>query len=87
MDRLDRFNTSRAGQGSGDAYGNHDALDAMCRDLLASGELGTHHGLPVSIVVTTTLQELESAAGKAMTGGGSWLPIPDLIRLAGHAHH
>ena len=69
------------------AQRNHDALAAMCRSTLASGELGSHHGLPVSIVVTTTLQELESAAGIAHTGGGSWLPMPDVIRMASHARH
>ncbi len=69
------------------AQRNHDALNAMCRSVLASGQLGSHHGLPVSIVVTTTLQELESAAGIAGTGGGSWLPMPDVIRMAGHARH
>jgi hypothetical protein len=66
---------------------NHDALNAMCRSVLASGELGSHHGLPVSIVVTTTLQELESAAGLAGTGGGTWLPMADVIRMASHARH
>ena len=59
----------------------------MCRSVLASGELGSHHGLPVSIVVTTTLQELESAAGLAGTGGGSCLPMSDVIRMASHARH
>jgi hypothetical protein len=59
----------------------------MCRNTLASGELGSHHGLPVSIVATTTLQDLESAAGIAGTGGGSWLPMSDLIRMASHARH
>ena len=66
---------------------NHDALLAACRALLASGELGQHNGLPASIIVTTTLQELEAGAGKALTGGGTLLPMSDVIRLAGHAHH
>ncbi|GLE53743.1 hypothetical protein ATCCBAA256_33060 [Mycobacterium montefiorense] len=39
------------------------------------------------IVVTTTLQELEAATGKALTGGGALLPMSDVIRLATHAHH
>src|ERR1700761_9177041 len=37
---------------------NHDALLALARNALASGELGNHNGLPASIIVTTTLQEL-----------------------------
>lgn len=65
---------------------NHDALAAMCTNLLASGELGQHNGLPATIVISTSLTELEAAAGKAHTGGGTWLPIRDLIRLASHAH-
>jgi len=69
------------------AQRNHDALLAMCRSTLACGQLGSHRGLPVSIIVTTTLQELESAAGIADTGGGSWLPMPDVIRMASHARH
>jgi hypothetical protein len=66
---------------------NHDGLNAALRALLASGELGQHNGLPASIVVTTTLNELEAAAGRGLTGGGTILPISDVIRLARHAHH
>src|SRR6202034_291069 len=39
---------------------HHDALLALARAALASGELGQHNGLPASIIVTTTLQELEA---------------------------
>jgi hypothetical protein len=66
---------------------NHDALVAAGRALLASGELGQHNGLPASIIVTTTLQELEKGAGRALTGGGTLLPMSDVIRLGSHAHH
>src|ERR1700742_4765232 len=66
---------------------HHDALLAAARALLASGELGQHNGLPASIIVTTTLQELEQGAGRGLTGGGTLLPMSDVIRLAGHAHH
>jgi hypothetical protein len=69
------------------AQRNHDAFLAALRALFASGELGQHNGLPVSIVVTTTLQELEAATGKALTGGGTLVPMSDVIRWAGHAHH
>ena len=65
----------------------HDALLALGRSALMSGELGQHNGLPVSLVVTTTLQELEAGAGVAVTATGTKLPMPDLIRLAAHAHH
>ena len=69
------------------AQRNHDALNAAGRALLASGELGQHNGLPASIIVTTTLEELEAGAGKALTGGGTLLPMSDVIRLGSHAHH
>jgi hypothetical protein len=66
---------------------NHDALVVAGRGLLASGDLGQHNGLPASIIVTTTLQELEAGAGKALTGGATLLPMSDVIRLGSHAHH
>lgn len=69
------------------AQRSHDGLNAALRAMLASGELGRHNGLPASIVVTTTLTELEAAAGKGLTGGGTILPMSDVIRLARHAHH
>nr|WP_255374704.1 HNH endonuclease signature motif containing protein [Mycobacterium sp. NAZ190054] len=66
---------------------NHDGLKALLRRNLESGALGTHNGLPVTVIVSTTLQELEKGAGVAVTGGGSLLPMPDLIRMAADAHH
>ncbi|MCV7413418.1 hypothetical protein AWC05_03095 [Mycobacterium florentinum] len=65
----------------------HDAMNAALRGLLASGELGKHNGLPASIIVTTSLAELEAAAGRGLTGGGTILPMSDVIRLARHARH
>ncbi|MGH3953451.1 MAG: HNH endonuclease signature motif containing protein [Mycobacterium sp.] len=69
------------------AQRNHDALRASLRSTLASGQLGSHHGLPVTVLVTTTLTEIEDAAGVAITGAGTRLPLRDLIRMAAHAHH
>jgi Domain of unknown function (DUF222) len=65
----------------------HDALVAVGRMALMSGDLGQLNGLPVSIIIRTTLQDLESRAGIGTTGGGSMMPINDVIRLAGHANH
>ena len=59
----------------------------MGRVVLASGELGRHNGLPATLIVTATLQDLQSGAGVAATGGGSLLPMRDVIRLAAQAHH
>ncbi len=66
---------------------NHDAMVTAIRELFASGELGTHNGLPVSIIVTTSLKDLEAGAGRARTGGGTRIPLPTLIGWAATAHH
>ena len=69
------------------AQRNHDALLAMGRSHLASGELGQHHGLPATIIVSTTLEELQNAAGFGVSAGGTLVPMRDVIRLASHAYH
>ena len=71
----------------GAAQRNHDALGAMVRATLMSGELGTHRGLPVTIVATVELEDLHNRTGVAHTGGGSVLPINDVIRMAAHAYN
>ncbi|MBY0290862.1 MAG: 13E12 repeat family protein, partial [Mycobacteriaceae bacterium] len=65
----------------------HDALVVIGRIALMSGDLGSLNGLPVSLIIRTTLQDLESRAGVGTTGGGTMMPIKDVIRLAAHAHH
>ncbi|OBG89982.1 hypothetical protein A5698_22530 [Mycobacterium sp. E136] len=65
---------------------NHDALGAMCRALLAPGQLGDQNGVPATLLITTTLQELESGSGHGVTGGGSLLPMSDVIKQASAAH-
>ncbi len=67
----------------------HDALKLGLRTAIGSGELGVHRGHPVTVVVSTTLAELTNAAdvAPARTGGGSRLPMRDLIRLAANAIH
>lgn len=69
------------------AQRQHDALIAVGRNVLESGDLGQHNGLPTSIIIRTTLQDLESRAGVGITGGGTVMPIRDVIRLGAHAHH
>jgi Domain of unknown function (DUF222) len=58
------------------AQRNHDALKAMGRSVLTSGQLGQHNGLPATIIVSTTLQELESGCGQAVTGPAACCPCP-----------
>jgi hypothetical protein len=69
------------------AQRNHNALKAIGRSVLASGQLGHHNGLPCTIVVSTTLQELESECAQAVTATGSLLPMPTVIKMASHAYH
>jgi len=76
----------------------HDALKLGLEAAISSGRLGVHRGHPVTVIVTTTLAELDRAAAAAAgesvpmppparTGGGSRLPMPDLIRMAAEAIH
>ncbi|WP_418003161.1 DUF222 domain-containing protein [Mycobacterium sp. PDNC021] len=70
------------------AQRQHDAQMWIARLALTSGMLGEHNGLPVTVVATATIADLERGTGLAVTHTGSKLPIPDLIRMAaGGAHH
>lgn len=80
------------------AQRRHDALKLGMKTAIASGKLGVHRGHPVTVIATTTLAELDRAAHAvvdesipmpppARTGGGSRLPMPDLIRMAAKAIH
>ncbi len=71
----------------GHAQRQHDALAALVRGRLGDPALGQHNGLPVTVVVSTDLQQLQTGAGHAVTAAGTLLPIPDLIRMASHAWH
>ncbi len=64
------------------AQRQHDALADLVRGRLGDPKLGQHNGLPVTMIVTTTLQELQAGAGHAVTAGGTLLPITDLLRMA-----
>ncbi|PQM49781.1 HNH nuclease, partial [Mycolicibacter virginiensis] len=76
----------------------HDAFRWAMATAIGSGKLGTHRGHPVTVIVTTTLAELNQAAhaasnptiampAPALTGGGSRLPMRDLIAMAAQAIH
>ncbi|KDF00148.1 maturase [Mycolicibacterium aromaticivorans JS19b1 = JCM 16368] len=64
------------------AQRQHDALAVLVRRQLGDPKLGKHNGLPVTMIVTTTLQDLASGAGHGVTAGGTLLPISDLLRMA-----
>ncbi len=76
----------------------HDSLKLGLEAAIASGKLGVHRGHPVTVIATTTLADLNQAAqavvdpsipmpAPARTGGGSRLPMRDLIRMAAKAIH
>ncbi len=65
----------------------HDALGVLVRSQLGNPELGTHRGLPVTVIATTTVADLHNQTGHAVTAGGTLLPMRDLIRMAAHATH
>lgn len=76
----------------------HDALLWGLRAGLESGNLGTHRGIPVTVIATVTVDQMEQAAramadpavpmpAPARTGGGSSLPMRELIRMAGNGIH
>ncbi|NTY61068.1 HNH endonuclease signature motif containing protein [Mycolicibacterium sphagni] len=69
------------------AQRQHDALKALVRGRLGDPKLGQHNGLPVTVIATATVQDLQNKTGHAVTAGGTLLPIPDLIRMASHAYH
>ncbi|TMS51504.1 HNH endonuclease signature motif containing protein [Mycobacterium sp. DBP42] len=68
------------------AQRQHDALLVVGRIALMT-DLGQLNGLPVSIIVRTTLRDLESRAGIGVSGGGTKIPIKDVIRMGAHASH
>ncbi|KAA0107945.1 HNH endonuclease signature motif containing protein [Mycolicibacterium sp. P1-5] len=68
------------------AQRQHDALKALVRGQLGNPKFGQHNGLPVTVIATATVQDLQSRTGHAVTAGGTLLPIPDLIRMSAHAY-
>lgn len=71
----------------------HDGIKLGLKLGIASGGMGSHRGHPVTVIVRTTLAELNQAAHAVVnpgvpmppptrTGGGSALPMRDLIRMA-----
>ena len=71
----------------------HDGIKLALKAGIASGALGAHRGHPVTVIVRTTLAELNQAAhavtnpavpmpAPARTGGDTALPMRDVIRVA-----
>jgi hypothetical protein len=76
----------------------HDGIKLGLKAGIASGDMGSHRGHPVTVIVRTTLAELNQAAHAvtnpdiampppARTGGDTALPMRDVIRMASDAIH
>jgi hypothetical protein len=95
--RPDATVTQTADERSG-AQRCHDGIKLGLQAGIASGARGTHRGHPVTVIVRTTLAELNQAAhaatnpdipmpSPARTGGHSALPMRDVIRMGADAIH
>ena len=65
----------------------HDALEALVRGQLGDPKLGSHRGLPVTVIISASLQDLQAETGVGITAAGTTVPMSEVIRLAGHAYH
>jgi hypothetical protein len=63
----------------------HDALDEACAKLLKSADQPSVGGIPASVVVTISLEDLFAKAGLAETADGSQLTSDQLLRIADEA--
>jgi len=60
----------------------HDALEDAAKRLLRTGELPSTAGVATTLVITMTLEQLETRAGQATTHHGGSISIPEALRLA-----
>jgi hypothetical protein len=63
----------------------HDALEEACAKLLKSADLPSVGGIPASVIVTITLEDLLAKAGLAETSDGTQLNFDQLCRIADEA--
>jgi hypothetical protein len=64
----------------------HDALYDAAQRLLRSATLPDSGGVPATVVVTMTLDQLETRTGVATTGHGGLISIPAALKMAADAH-
>jgi hypothetical protein len=67
------------------AQRRHDALQDACQRLLRSDTLPDSGGVPATVVVTLTLEQLETRVGTATTSHGGTVTIAQALRLAADA--
>ena len=63
----------------------HDAMEQIADRVLRAGELPPVGGLPVTLVITMTLNELEARAGLATTAHDGTMSIAEALQLATEA--
>jgi len=63
----------------------HDALADAAQRLLASDTLPVTGGTPATVLVTMTLDQLETRTGLVTTSRGGALSVTDALRIAGEA--
>lgn len=67
------------------AQRRHDAMGEAASRLLRSGELSPAGGMPVTILATTTIDDLRAGIGVARTGHDSQLSIAQLVAMSSDA--
>lgn len=64
----------------------HDALDALLRAAMESRLLGEHMGASLTVILTMTVEQLETASGVATTASGGLVPVKDALERAETIH-
>jgi hypothetical protein len=84
IDRVDPAALAEAAQRDhrSAAQRNHDAITAVLSSGLVAEDLGSHRGLPVTAILTMTVEDLERLSGVATTATGGTVPIRDALTLA-----
>ncbi|NNH72692.1 DUF222 domain-containing protein [Nocardia uniformis] len=65
---------------------NHDALLAFLSAGGGPESLGTHRGLPVSVILTMSVTDLEKKTGVVTTASGGTVSVPEALQLAQKTH-
>ncbi|HEY3714404.1 MAG TPA: DUF222 domain-containing protein [Jatrophihabitantaceae bacterium] len=64
----------------------HDALADAAHRLLASGDLPPSGGMPATVLLTLTLDQLETRTGHVTTAHGGTISVHEALQAAGEAH-
>ncbi|TLF78461.1 HNH endonuclease signature motif containing protein [Nocardia cyriacigeorgica] len=64
------------------AQRNHDAVRALLESGIIAERLGSHRGVPVTTVLTLTVDDIETASGVATTATGGTVPMRDALVMA-----